>query len=151
MNTIFKLTTFTKITSLTLLIYSGAALAKPTIAMYKSPTCGCCTEWADIMEEKGYQVQVKAERDWRDVKQAFAMPANLQSCHTAIIEGYLIEGHVPEADIARLLEERPANIKGLAAPGMPQHSPGMAGPGQAYKNFDVIAFSPTGLTIYSRY
>ncbi|MFO6422680.1 DUF411 domain-containing protein [Motilimonas sp. KMU-193] len=137
--------------SLTLLFWSGWVFADPIIELYKSPTCGCCTEWANIMEQKGYEVKVHHRSDWTDIKQAHGMPPQLQSCHSAIIDGYLIEGHVPEADIARLLKERPVNIKGLAAPGMPMHSPGMAKPGEAYKDFDVIAFSEDGLSIYQKY
>jgi hypothetical protein len=78
------------------------------------------------MEEKGYEVNVHKQRDWSQVKRDVGMPHQLQSCHTAVIDGYLIEGHVPESDISRLLTERPDNISGIAAPGMPQHSPGMA-------------------------
>ncbi|WP_413698498.1 DUF411 domain-containing protein [Psychromonas sp. KJ10-10] len=79
------------------------------------------------------------------------MPQQLQSCHSAVIDGYLIEGHVPESDIARLLKERPADISGLATPGMPQHSPGMAKPGAEYKDFKVISFSKNGLGLYQEY
>ncbi|MDO6686338.1 MULTISPECIES: DUF411 domain-containing protein [unclassified Agarivorans] len=133
------------------LLFSNALFAATTIELYKSPTCGCCKEWAAIMEQKGYTVNVHHQGDWTPIKKQYAMPAQLQSCHSAVIDGYLIEGHVPEADIARLLKERPANIKGLAAPGMPQHSPGMAKPGQAYKDFKVISFSEEGLGLYQQY
>ena len=141
----------TQIFSFVLLTWSGWVYANPTIELYKSPTCGCCKEWADIMEQKGYAVNVHLQSDWTQVKKDFFMPPQLQSCHSAVIDGYLIEGHVPEADIARLLKERPADIKGLAAPGMPQHSPGMAQPGQAYKDFEVIAFSEDKLSVYKKY
>jgi hypothetical protein len=140
-----------KMMAVPLMIFSGATLANQTIELYKSETCGCCSEWADIMEEKGYQVNVHHKPQWNDVRSSFSMPSQLQSCHTAIIDGYLIEGHVPESDIARLLEERPDNIKGLAAPGMPMHSPGMAQPGEQYKDFKVIAFSAEQMTVYSEY
>ncbi|MDO6526416.1 DUF411 domain-containing protein [Motilimonas sp. 1_MG-2023] len=139
------------VSSFVLLMWSNWLYANPTIELYKSPTCGCCTEWATIMEQKGYAVNVHHQSDWTDVKKAHFMPPQLQSCHSAVIDGYLIEGHVPEADIARLLKERPTDIKGLAAPGMPQHSPGMALPGQPYKGFDVIAFSEDKLSIYQQY
>jgi hypothetical protein len=131
---------------------STSAFAKATIELYKSPTCGCCTEWADIMEKKGYEVNVHHRQSWNDVKQEFGMPNQLMSCHTAVIDGYMVEGHVPEADIARLLKERPENISGLAAPGMPQHSPGMAAPGQEFKDFNVIAFDKNGaMSLYKKY
>ncbi len=104
------------------------------------------------MQQKGYTVDIQPTQHWQQVKQQFGMPTKLMSCHTAVIEGYMIEGHVPESDIARLLSEKPTNIVGLAAPGMPQHSPGMAAPGQDYKGFAVIAFDREGNTsIYSQY
>ncbi|WP_375753544.1 DUF411 domain-containing protein [Vibrio sp. HN007] len=131
---------------------SFSTFAKPTIELYKSPTCGCCTEWAEIMEDKGYKVNIHHKRDWSNIKEEFGMPNQLMSCHTAVIDGYMVEGHVPEEDIARLLKDRPDNISGLAAPGMPQHSPGMAAPGQEYKDFNVIAFDKEGqLSLYKKY
>ncbi|RKF20089.1 DUF411 domain-containing protein [Alginatibacterium sediminis] len=132
---------------------AGSAFAQVTsIELYKSPTCGCCKEWAKIMEEKGYTVNIHHQQDWTPIKQKHGMPPQLQSCHSAVIDGYLIEGHVPESDIARLLKERPDNIKGLAAPGMPQHSPGMARPGDKYKDFKVIAFDDQQhLSLYQQY
>ncbi|MEZ9946805.1 DUF411 domain-containing protein [Vibrio breoganii] len=134
------------------LLASTAVFAKPDIELYKSPTCGCCKEWAAIMEDKGYSVTVHHKRDWTSVKNRFGMPEQLTSCHTAIIDGYMIEGHVPEEDVARLLEERPKGISGLSAPGMPQHSPGMAAPGQPYKDFSVVAFDQSGkMTLYRKY
>ena len=144
----------TLIPSLSLLAVacSFVVAAKPTIELYKSPTCGCCSEWADIMEANGYHVNEHHQQDWTNIKQPFGMPSQLTSCHTAIIDGYMIEGHVPESDIARLLAERPSTISGLSAPGMPQHSPGMAKPGQVFKNFNVMAFDKKGQThIYKQY
>lgn len=131
---------------------SFSVFAKPTIELYKSPTCGCCKEWAAIMEKEGYEVNVHHSRNWNSVKSKFGMPNQLKSCHTALIDGYLIEGHVPEADVAKLLKERPKNISGIAAPGMPQHSPGMAAPGQPYKDFNIVAFDQAGkMKLYNRY
>jgi hypothetical protein len=144
--------TITKLIAILAFSFSAIAFAKPTIELYKSPACGCCVEWADIMEEKGYKVNVHHQRDWSAVQQKFGMPSNLQSCHTAVIDGYMVEGHVPEEDIARLLSERPSDITGLSAPGMPQHSPGMAAPGKEYKDFNVIAFDKNGnLSLYKKY
>lgn len=134
------------------MLTSFSVFAKPSIELYKSPSCGCCTGWADIMVEKGYVVEVQAMQEWQHVKQEFGMPGKLMSCHTAVIDGYLIEGHVPEKDIARLLAERPADIAGIAAPGMPQHSPGMARHGAEYKDFAVVAFDKGGNTsLYQQY
>lgn len=144
-----KLTT--KILAFSLSIASFSVLAKASIELYKSPTCGCCKEWAAIMEDKGYSVNIHLQNDWSEIKKDFDMPPQLQSCHSAVIDGYLIEGHVPESDIARLLKERPDNISGIAAPGMPEHSPGMAKRGAEYKNFKVISFSKEGLGLYKEY
>lgn len=144
-----KLTT--KILAFTLTIASSSVFAKANIELYKSPSCGCCEKWAAIMEDKGYSVNVHHQNDWSEIKTAFAIPPQLQSCHSAVIEGYLIEGHVPEADIARLLKERPDNISGIAVAGMPKHSPGMARLGDEYKNFKVLSFSEEGLDLYKEY
>jgi hypothetical protein len=134
------------------LTLSYSVLAKPMIDLYKSPSCGCCTEWAAIMKEKGYQITTHHQKDWTAVKRQFGMPGELLSCHTAVIDGYMVEGHVPEADIARLLKERPAHISGISVPGMPQHSPGMVAEGQAYKGFNVVAFDKKGQqSIYTKY
>lgn len=141
-----------KAVALSTILMSFSVFAKPTIELYKSPTCGCCTKWAEIMEEKGYKVNINHRQDWTNVKKRFGMPGQLTSCHTAVIDGYMIEGHVPEADVAKLLKERPDNISGLSAPGMPQHSPGMAAPGQEYKDFNVVAFDKEGkMSLYHRY
>ena len=140
-----------KILALTLAMASFSVFAKANIELYKSPTCGCCEKWAAIMEGKGYTVNVHHQKDRSEVTNSFAMPAQLQSCHSAVIEGYLIEGHVPESDIARLLKERPDNLSGLAVAGMPKYSPGMAKKGVEYKNFKVIAFSKDDLATYKAY
>lgn len=142
----------TKLIAILSLTFSFFSFAKPTIELYKSPTCGCCVEWAAIMEAKGYEVNVHHKRDWTAVKKKFGMPSQLTSCHTAVVDGYMVEGHVPEKDISRLLNKRPTDISGLAAPGMPQHSPGMAAPGVDYKDFNVVAFDKNGnLSLYSKY
>ena len=97
------------------------------------------------MEENGYRMKVEDVSDLNAVKKSHQIPAQLQSCHTAIVDGYIIEGHVPAADIERLLAERPA-IAGLAVPGMPIGSPGMEVDGAADQPFDVIAFDKAGQT-----
>ncbi|WP_261817828.1 DUF411 domain-containing protein [Vibrio gallicus] len=141
-----------RVVALSCLVFSFNIFAKPVVDLYKSPSCGCCNEWAEIMEEKGYEVHVNNTRDWSHVRKQFGMPNQVMSCHTAIIDGYMIEGHVPEPDIKRLLEERPNNISGIAAPGMPQHSPGMASSGQEYKDFNVVSFSQSGeVKLYQKY
>lgn len=102
------------------------------------------------MEENGYTVEVKDVDDLRPVKSKYEIPPEFQSCHTAIVDGYIIEGHVPVAEVERLLTERP-DIAGLAVPGMPQGSPGMDGSGRT-QPYDVIAFDKSGNTeVYASY
>jgi len=107
-----------------LLLFASAAVAQPLVEMHKDPNCGCCTAWAEHLEAAGFEVQVTETRDLRSVKIAHGVTPELASCHTATVEGYVIEGHVPAADIKRLLEEQP-DVAGLAVPGMPHGSPGM--------------------------
>ena len=94
------------------------------VEVYKSPTCRCCQEWADHLVANGFKVKSTNVMNLSAVKQQHGVPADMQSCHTALVSGYIIEGHVPASDIERLLRDRPA-VRGLAAPGMPQGSPGM--------------------------
>ncbi len=126
---------------------------KPSMAadvdVYKSPACGCCDEWVKHMRENGYSVEIHNLRNVNPVKLELGVPRHLQSCHTAKIGGYVIEGHVPANDIARLLNERP-KITGLTVPGMPTGSPGMDGPRK--DPFDVLSFQSDGKTsVYSSY
>ncbi|AJC90371.1 hypothetical protein (DUF411 domain) [Campylobacter subantarcticus LMG 24377] len=93
--------------------------------VYESPTCGCCDLWADYMKVKGYQVQVHKSDDFLKVKEKMNIQPMYQSCHTGVIEGYAIEGHVPEDAVAWLLKNKPQDVIGVSAPGMPQGSPGM--------------------------
>lgn len=103
------------------------------------------------MEGNGYAVQVEDVNDLTAVKRDHQVPPQLQSCHTAIVDGYIIEGHVPVREIKRLLEERPA-VSGLAVPGMPVGSPGMELSGAEDQPYDVIAFDTTGRTeVYASY
>lgn len=103
------------------------AAGLPEVVVYKSPTCGCCGSWVDHMKASGFKVKVVEENDITAVKQRFGVPAHLASCHTALIGGYVVEGHVPASAVKRLLKEKPAAI-GVSVPGMPIGSPGMAGP-----------------------
>jgi hypothetical protein len=100
---------------------------KPLVEVWKSPTCGCCKDWMAHLEANGFAV--KANDSGNTVmRQRLGMPMALGSCHTALVGGYAVEGHVPAADIQRLLREKPPGVIGLAAPGMPVGSPGMDGP-----------------------
>nr|WP_281645272.1 DUF411 domain-containing protein [Parendozoicomonas sp. Alg238-R29] len=110
------------------LILSSAtsfATEKPMVMLYKSPTCGCCSEWAKHMEENGFKVMNHDVQNVTRYKDRAGVPANARSCHTAMIGDYAIEGHVPAEDVIRLLTEKPEGVKGLAVPGMPMGSPGM--------------------------
>ena len=115
--------------------------AKPTITVYKDPNCGCCRNWIEHLIKHGYRVDAKDTPDMEQIKTAFGVPSPLKSCHTAVVGGYLIEGHVPAADIDRLLATKP-KVKGLAVPGMPMGSPGMEG--AAKQHYQVLAFDRTG-------
>ncbi|ADT85427.1 predicted metal-binding protein [Vibrio furnissii NCTC 11218] len=104
------------------------------------------------MEKAGYHVNIHKQENWVSVKAPFNMPKQLASCHTALIDGYMIEGHVPEADIARLLIERPQDISGLSVPGMPRYSPGMAREDEEYQGFNIVAFDREGkLSLFNKY
>ncbi len=117
--------------------------AHPVMTVYKSPTCGCCTKWIDHLRAAGFPVTARDTSDLDAVKARYGVPRKLISCHTAIVRGYVIEGHVPADLIARLLAERP-RIAGLAVPGMPANSPGMDLPSS--ERYDVVAFDRTGVT-----
>lgn len=120
------------------------------LVVYKSPTCGCCGGWADHMRANGFTVIERDTSDVGAVKQRLGVLPSLGSCHTAIIAGYVVEGHVPADDVIRLLEERPA-IVGIAVPGMPAGSPGMEMV-RPFESYEVIAFDKNGRTsVFSRH
>ncbi len=119
---------------------AGAADA-PTVEVWKTPSCGCCRAWVSHLEEAGFRVKVNQLDDLAPVKRRFKVPPELSSCHTAVVDGYVVEGHVPADDIVRLLKERPA-LQGIFVPGMPVGSPGMEGPG-AWR-YDVLAVDAAG-------
>lgn len=128
---------------------SGKQADLEPITVYKSPTCGCCSKWVRHLQDNGFEVEAINRPDMNSVKSEAGITRQLASCHTAIISGYVIEGHVPAVDIKRLLKERP-DIAGLAVPGMPMGSPGMEGPRQ--DSYDVLTFSKSGeTTVFSRY
>jgi hypothetical protein len=115
------------------------------ITVYKSSTCECCTKWVDHVRANGFAPVVHDEEEMDALKDKLKVPGGVRSCHTAQIDGYLIEGHVPASDIRRLLAERPKTA-GLAVPGMPPLTPGMAPAGVESKDFDVVSFQPDGST-----
>ena len=127
-------------TLLTTLLLAGAVFAQSTlgIAVYKNQYCGCCHEWIKHLEKNGFKVTANDVPDTAPVRESLGIPVKLGSCHTAKIGGYAIEGHVPAADIKRLLKEKPKAI-GLAVPGMPAGSPGMESPNpQPYNTLLVM-------------
>jgi len=139
--------------SLLLAVLGGPALAAAEAAqvqVYKTPTCGCCTKWIEHLERAGFAVTATDLPDLAAVKREHGVPAHLASCHTALVEGYVVEGHVPAADLQRLLRERP-DARGLAVPGMPHGSPGMEGP-RPPEPYDVLLFGADGATrVFSRH
>ncbi|MCP1471885.1 hypothetical protein J3E64_003598 [Sphingobium sp. OAS761] len=119
--------------------------------MYRDPYCGCCERWAaHVHHGMNVQVIVKDSADMAAVKDDKAVPEELRSCHTMVVGGYVIEGHVPAADIQRLLKERPAGVRGLAVVGMPLGSPGMEMGGQT-QPYQVIAFGKAGRSVFNIY
>lgn len=121
--------------------YAGAQ-APQVIEVVKSPTCGCCNGWVAHLRRAGFQVRVTDVADVTPTARRLGVPDDLRSCHTASVGGYAIEGHVPAADIMRLLRQRPA-AAGLAVPGMPMGSPGMEGGGRR-EPYRVILFTRAG-------
>jgi hypothetical protein len=116
-----------------LMVMAGLTMPRPSFAdelkkamLYKNPQCGCCAEYAKYLGQNGFDVQVEETFDLPSVKREHGVPAALEGCHTTLVDGYVIEGHVPADIIQRLLREKPA-IKGISLPGMPMGSPGMGG------------------------
>ncbi|NVD44994.1 DUF411 domain-containing protein [Qipengyuania atrilutea] len=130
---------------------TACAAQAASVTMYRDPHCGCCLAWAGHMEERGkHEVTSIDHADMGAVKAERGVPADLRSCHTAVVDGYVIEGHVPAADIERLLAERPDGVTGLAVAGMPMGSPGMEH-GDHRQPFEVIAFGPEGRSVWASY
>ena len=115
---------------------------KTPILVYASPSCSCCHKWIGHLGDNGFDVTKELVSDVTPIKKKYGIPQDLWSCHTAVVEGYAIEGHVPADLIQKVLRERPA-IAGLSAPGMPNSAPGMDGPAERY---EVISFTRAGQT-----
>ena len=116
----------------------GAAADPAAMAVYKDPMCGCCEAWADAMKAAGFKVQIHNEDNMTPIKSRYGVPADMEGCHTAVVDGYVIEGHVPLQAVTKLLAERP-NIAGIATPGMPAGSLGMGDDPNA--SYDVYALT----------
>jgi hypothetical protein len=127
---------------LAVLLLASCRSADPgLVTVYKTPTCGCCGKWVEHLEADGFAVETIELENIGQIKLENGIPAELSSCHTALVDGYVIEGHVPAEDVKRLLAERP-DIAGLAVPAMPIGSPGMEGPNP--EPYEVIAFTEDG-------
>ncbi len=113
------------------------------IMVYKSPTCGCCNGWVRHLQENGFNVKTKDLANVSPLKRELGVTPRLASCHTAVVDGYVVEGHVPAEDIKRLIKERPA-VAGITVPGMPMGSPGMEGPRK--DRYQVLTFDKAGKT-----
>ena len=124
--------------------------AEPEMTVYKSPTCGCCGKWITHMEENGFKVNAVDLVEMNVVKEKYGIQKNLASCHTAVIDGYFIEGHVPANDVKRLLTEK-TKTKGLTVPGMPIGSPGME-MGDRVDAYQVLSVNEDGSTeVFNKY
>lgn len=123
----------------------AALPADGIVHVYKSPTCGCCGDWVEHLRAAGFEVKVENVQDMVAVKRRLGVPDPMASCHTAVVDGYVVEGHVPAEDLRRFLVEAP-DLAGIAVPGMPVGSPGMEVEGQPAQPYDVLAFDAQGRT-----
>jgi hypothetical protein len=131
-------------------VAASSSTATP-ITVYKSSSCECCAKWVDHVRANGFLPTVHDEEDMDTIKAQLGVPEAVRSCHTALAGKYLIEGHVPASDIKRLAKEQP-RVLGLAVPGMPSGTPGMAPPGAKIAGFEVVAFQLDGTTrAFARY
>ncbi|MEE7464973.1 metal-binding protein [Methylobacterium fujisawaense] len=128
---------------------SVAAEGLPTVAVTKDPSCGCCEKWVAHLRDSGFSVTV-TEGPVNPVKARLGVPRDLASCHTALVDGYVVEGHVPAGAIKRLLAEKPKGT-GLAVPGMPVGSPGMEVGGMEPDTYEVVLFGPDIRTTFASY
>ncbi|MEC9344742.1 MAG: DUF411 domain-containing protein [Pseudomonadota bacterium] len=131
------------------LLAGAPAGAAPRLLVHRSPSCGCCGAWIEHMAANGFDVEVEMLDDLGPVKTRLGVPATVEACHTATVGGYVVEGHVPAADVHRLLAERPA-ATGLAVPGMPIGSPGME-QGSTREPYRVILFGQHRQSTWSTY
>ena len=129
------------VAALTVSLSIAHAFAAEEITVFKSASCGCCAKWVEHLRKDGYEVRVTNIEAMNAVKARFNVPAEMRSCHTAVIGGYVIEGHVPASDIQRLLKEKP-KVAGLAVAGMPLGSPGMEG--ARAERYSVMRFTKEG-------
>ncbi|MDY6783363.1 MAG: DUF411 domain-containing protein [Cyanobacteriota bacterium] len=119
------------------------SLSEPLlVTAYRSPSCGCCGEWIKHLEKHGFKITDTKTDEMTAIKEKYNVPQDLASCHTAVVNGYVVEGHIPADDIKRLVKQKP-DIAGIAVPGMPLGSPGMEA-GERKESFAVLAFNRDG-------
>lgn len=126
-----------------------AFAAEDEVVMYKDPNCGCCGKWAEHMREHGFKVKEVSTSQMGVIKREAGVPQALGSCHTAKVGGYVVEGHVPAADVKRMLTDKPT-VSGISAPGMPLGSPGMEIDGRQ-EPYEVILFTTSGRSVFARH
>jgi len=128
---------------------SGNTGERIKVVMYQNPACGCCGRWAKHMERNGFDVEIHKSAELNRIKEREGITAATAACHTAFVDGYVVEGHVPARDVKRLLRERP-QVHGITVPGMPMGSPGMEG---SYRDsYEVLTFDANGdTTVFSSY
>lgn len=130
----------------------GAALAANDVVVHRDPGCGCCEKWAQALRAKlGRTVVMRDDASRGALQRRAGMPGTLASCHSAMVDGYLIEGHVPVADIKRLLATRPVGVRGIAVAGMPIGSEGMEVAGAARQPYAVVSFGSSGQKVFARH
>lgn len=138
--------------ALALALVSTSAMAAGDIVMHRDPGCGCCEKWAaQVLQKFGRTIKIVNTTDRVPLHKRLGMPANLASCHTAIIDGIAFEGHVPLADMKRVLAKKPAGVRGLAVAGMPMGSPGMEAPGYPADRYEVIAFGSGKTAVFAQH
>ena len=137
---------------LALALFSTPALAAGDMLMHRDPGCGCCEQWAArVRQAFGRNVRIVDDAKRTAFQRQVGLPANLVSCHTAIVDGIAFEGHVPIADMRRVLASRPKGVRGLAVAGMPIGSPGMEVPGVRAQRYNVIAFGAARTSVYAQH
>lgn len=130
----------------------AGAMAAEQISMHRDPGCGCCSKWAaQVQKQFGRGVRTVDDPNRAALQKRLGVPADLSSCHTAIVDGMAFEGHVPIADMKRALATKPKGVRGLAVGGMPLGSPGMEVPGMRAQGYEVVAFGPTGRRVFARH
>ncbi len=138
--------------ALVLALFATPALAATEAVMHRDPGCGCCEKWAaQVRKAFGRSVKVIDNANRPALQKQVGVPANLSGCHTALIDGMAFEGHVPIADMQRLLKEKPKGVRGLAVAGMPTGSPGMEAPGYQADRYNVIAFGANKPAVFARH